>query len=193
MKSLKKVSIITFLLLLASYLILLSNSQQFSVVSDPEKHFEKMTKMYEELKIQYTDSDVTTDQNFVIELKSAKGQTLASQLTRLRNNSKPISSKWSGNSSTHPFMPGDTLKGQLEQITQKEQINLIWWLDRDFIVKHPFRVEDNVIGTLNQIVKAIDSDFEMTVHGFLCPQQRALVITDEPINYLHNKCINVKK
>ena len=65
---------------------------------------------------------------------------------------------------------------------------MIWELNRDFIIKHPFQIDNSIVGSLDEIARAIDSNFDGTVKAYVCPKQRSLVITAVNSEYLQDNC-----
>lgn len=192
---LKQITLIVGILLLGGVLLVVVPSLEGSLQNQntvDTKSIKGLSAVYQDLKDKYQDLINADRKNYVIELNETKGSTLSEQLTKLEKITKPISGRWVGDYKSSRFTPGDTLKRRLEDISAEQGMNLVWWLDRDFVVKHPFRVEEHTLGTLKRIVTAIDSDFEMQVHGYFCPQQRALVITDQPINYMYKHCVKAR-
>lgn len=155
---------------------------------DPAKGLSNFTA---ELMKQFELSDNPERERYVVELKQLNS-TLDKELQRLAEVSKPVSGFWVGRIKNRKFKTGSTLKTMLDSIAAEEKMNLVWWLDRDFVIKDDFRVEESAVGTLYKIVRAIDSDFEKEVHGYFCPDQRALVITDKPTYYTDSACAKAK-
>ena len=70
---------------------------------------------------------------------------------------------------------------------------MIWELDRDFIIKYPFQIDDSLLGSLKMIGKAIDTDFDTDVKAYMCPRQRSLVITSKSTEYLEKQCAEAQR
>ncbi len=147
-----------------------------------------LTNFYAELKREFDILNDPDRQQYVIELNSAS-HSLEDELAGLEEVSIPISGRWVGKTENRRFSAGTTLKTELSDIAKNQNMNLVWWLKRDFVVKRTFRVHETSLGTLFKIVTAIDSDFEMDVHGYFCPNQRSLVITDKKTDYLKRFCV----
>ena len=58
--------------------------------------------------------------------------------------------------------------GQGTDYAQSEGMQVIWELDQDFIVKHPFQLDDSILGSLKMIAKAIDANFNGEVKAYMC-------------------------
>ncbi|MCJ8274591.1 MAG: toxin co-regulated pilus biosynthesis Q family protein, partial [Psychrosphaera sp.] len=86
------------------------------------------------------------------------------------------------------FRIGETIRAQLAAAAEEEGIALIWQLDRDYIIKHYFEVDSNLISALGTVASALDSDFEKDVFAFYCYRQRAVIITHEKSDYVNANC-----
>jgi hypothetical protein len=113
---------------------------------------------------------------------------LAQRLKQMESLQKPLSPNWAGEYKHRSFKAGTTLRGAITDYAQSEGIQLIWELDRDFIVKHDFQIDSSVIGSVREISKAIDSNFDGTLRVYVCPRQRSLVITNKKSAYLRDNC-----
>lgn len=102
---------------------------------------------------------------------------------------EPSPVKWRGQSKGRRFKKGDTLKNVLSTMAKKEGIEFLWYLDKDYVIKHNFRVDNTFISTLYQVGQAIDSDFEYDVKTYFCHKQRAAVITEKPTEFVRDNCI----
>ncbi|CCQ09926.1 conserved protein of unknown function [Pseudoalteromonas luteoviolacea B = ATCC 29581] len=101
---------------------------------------------------------------------------------------KPSSSNWKGQVQPRRFESGDTLKSVLTRYARNEDIELFWYLDKDYVVKHNFRVDTNFVSTFYQVGRAINDDFEFEVYTFFCHRQRAAVITMNPSEFVRTSC-----
>lgn len=103
---------------------------------------------------------------------------------------RPYNKNWQGSVESRPFRRGETLNQKLDEYSDKEGIDLIWWLNRDFIVKDPFRVEKDILKTTFQVAKAIEGHFESGLSIFFCNRQRAVVVIESaPQPFLDDECI----
>ena len=100
---------------------------------------------------------------------------------------------WTGKTDNHPFRLGETLYQKLSEYSKSNDVELIWWLNRDFIVKSPFRINKDIIKTSYQIGKAIEGHFENGLSIYFCYQQRAIVIIEYDIPYLAKECLKLPK
>ncbi len=164
-----------------------SQSEQ-SKASSGTKTAEGFANFYSALKAKIDAGLDPAREKYVIELKRAN-TTLTDELMRIGPAVKPIAANWVGPFRNRRFVEGDTLRSRMIDIAEEEHMSLIWWLERDFVVKLPFRVEETAVGTLYKMSTAIDSDFERDVHSYFCPTQRALVITDTVEHYVVENCM----
>jgi len=65
----------------------------------------------------------------------------------------------------------------------------MWWLNRDFLVKDPFRINKDIVDTAYQLGQAIGGHFTESLFVYFCNQQRTLVLIDKEITYLNEECI----
>ena len=101
---------------------------------------------------------------------------------------KPSSQNWTGEVAPRRFEMGNTLKSALSSYAKKENIELFWYLERDYVVKHNFRVDTDFVSTLYQVGRAINDDFEYEVYTFFCHRQRAAIITEKPSQFVRENC-----
>ena len=143
---------------------------------------------YSELKSKYDKAMAGQgDEQFVIDLKKPDS-TLTQELQKIGVATRSVSGAWVGERKNRRFVKGDTLRERMQDMAAEENMHLIWWLDRDFVVKLPFRVEETTVGTLYKMSTAIDSDFERDVYAFFCPIQRTMVVTDIVEHYVRENC-----
>ena len=103
---------------------------------------------------------------------------------------RPYKKNWQGSIESRPFRRGETLNQKLAEYSDKDGIDLIWWLNRDYVVKDPFRIEKNILKTSFQVAKAIEGHFESGLSIFFCNRKRAIVIIESaPQPFLDEECI----
>jgi len=103
---------------------------------------------------------------------------------------RPYKKNWQGSIESRPFRRGETLNQKLAEYTEKDGIDLIWWLNRDYVVKDPFRIEKDILKTTFQVAKAIEGHFESGLSIFFCNRQRAIVVIESaPQPFLDEECI----
>ncbi|MCJ8320711.1 MAG: toxin co-regulated pilus biosynthesis Q family protein [Colwellia sp.] len=101
---------------------------------------------------------------------------------------RPYRKSWQGNTESRPFRKGHTILQKLTEYANQEGLEIIWWLNRDFVIKDPFRIEENILDTSFQLGRSVAGHFENGIAVFFCYRHRALVFIDEPIDYLTDEC-----
>ncbi|MFT6990726.1 MAG: hypothetical protein ACJASL_002708 [Paraglaciecola sp.] len=130
--------------------------------------------------------------DFVMEVK-ASDKPLGERLQKMESLEKPVSGRWVGEHKHRTFKAGSTLRSAITDYAQSEGMQVIWELDQDFIVKHPFQLDDSIFGSLKMIAKAIDANFNGEVKAYMCPRQRSLVITSKSSEYLEKQCAEARR
>ncbi|KGJ89025.1 TcpQ domain-containing protein [Colwellia psychrerythraea] len=103
---------------------------------------------------------------------------------------RPYKKNWQGSVESRPFRRGETLNQKLAEYSEQDGVDLIWWLNRDYVVKDPFRIEKNILKTALQVAKAVEGHFESGLSIFFCYRQRAIVIIESaPQPFLDEECI----
>jgi len=103
---------------------------------------------------------------------------------------RPYKKNWQGSVESRPFRRGQTLHQKLAEYSEKEGIELIWWLNRDYVIKDPFRIEKNILKTAWQITKGVEGHFPSGLSTFFCNRQRAVVVIESaPHDFLDEECI----
>jgi len=106
---------------------------------------------------------------------------------------RPYNKNWHGSIESRPFRRGQTLNQKLAEYSEKDGVELIWWLNRDYVIKDPFRIEKDILTTSFQVAKAIEGHFESGLSIFFCNRQRAIVVIESaPQPYLDEECILLK-
>lgn len=127
--------------------------------------------------------------NNIVYLPDPKGD-LAKILQAREMVVRPYRDNWRGSVESRPFRSGETLNQKLTEYSEKDGIDLIWWLNRDYVVKDPFRIEKDILKTAFQVAKAIEGHFESGLSIFFCNRQRAIVVIESaPHPFLDEECI----
>ncbi len=105
---------------------------------------------------------------------------------------RPYDKNWSGTKASRPFRKGETLYQKLSEYSESDGLEIIWWLNKDFIIKDPFRIDKNILETASQIGKAVSGHFPEGINSYFCYRQRMLVFVNEPPSYLNEECILLK-
>lgn len=130
--------------------------------------------------------------NNVVYLPDPSGD-LVKTLEARRMVTRPLRKTWQSARVARPFRLGETILQKLTEYAKEEGLSIIWWLNRDFLVKSPFRVKKTISRTAFQLAKSVEGHFQNGVNVFFCYQQRTIVVIDEPISYLVDECLLVEK
>jgi hypothetical protein len=125
--------------------------------------------------------------DFVMSVKTSE-KPLGERLQKMESLQQPISGRWVGEDKHRTFKAGSTLRSAITDYARAEGMQVIWELDQDFIVKHPFQLDDSILGSLKIIATAIDANFDGEVKAYMCPRQRSLVITAKNSEFLETQC-----
>jgi len=126
--------------------------------------------------------------NNIVYLPEPKGD-IVKLLEARRVVSRPLRKNWRGTNENHPFRLGETLFQKLSEYANNEGLEIIWWLNRDFLVKDPFRINKEIIKTAYQVGKAVEGHFQEGISVYFCYQQRAIVLINLEVPYLEEECI----
>ena len=138
----------------------------------------------------YGDSDKNGPKirNNVIFLPDPKGDLV--KLLQVREMVvRPYRKNWRGSVESRPFRKGETLYQKLAEFAGKEGLEVFWWLNRDFIIKDPFRIEKDILKTAFKVGNAVEGHFHDGISTYFCYRQRAIVLIEEPITYLEEECV----
>ncbi|MCO4321902.1 TcpQ domain-containing protein [Aliidiomarina quisquiliarum] len=101
----------------------------------------------------------------------------------------PITLNWRGPVKVRWFMADDTLKSNSERLAAEENMELIWWLDKDYVVRAPFQVNADLLQSLDRLARSLNSHHPGSPQAFLCPRQRAILIaTSESAESVSHYC-----
>lgn len=101
---------------------------------------------------------------------------------------RPLKASWRGMKESRPFRQGETLFQKLSEYAEKEGLEVIWWLNRDLIIKDPFRIDKETLYTAYLIGNAVEGHFPNGVTSYFCYKQRSIVLVDQDIDYLNQEC-----
>ncbi|XQW84187.1 TcpQ domain-containing protein [Thalassotalea piscium] len=102
---------------------------------------------------------------------------------------RPLRRNWRSNSKNAAFRVGFTLNQKLTEYAKESGLDVIWWLDKDFLVKDPFRIDKDIVQMTYQISKAIEGHFPNGIKAYFCNQHRTLIITEKDYEYLDEECV----
>jgi len=129
--------------------------------------------------------------NNIIYLSEPKGD-LEQILQAKEKIARPYKRNWHGSTESRPFRKDETLYNKLKEYAAKDHLELIWWLNRDFIIKDPFRINKNILQTGYQVGKAVEGHFQQGINIYFCYKHRTLVLISGSKSYLENQCILVQ-
>jgi hypothetical protein len=175
---------LAFILIAAAIMLLMDNGEYLLKKTESNAAAKGVSSFY--ASIRDASKQLIDDKNVV--LLDEPNQNLNILLERRAKVVKPSSPNWRGQEKARRFEKGETLKQVMSQFADQEGIVLIWNLNRDFIVKDNFRVDDNFVSTLHQVGRAIDSEFEYDVFTYYCHKERSAVITENPTLYIQQHC-----
>lgn len=160
----------------------------------PEKKAKRKNSAAEGLSRFYANLHGSDDEdgpkivNNIVYLPDPSGD-LIKILEARRMVTRPLRKTWNGTKESRAFRVGETLYQKLSQYAQADGLEVIWWLNRDYVVKDPFRINRNIVKTSHLIGRAIEGHFINGVSSYFCYQQRTLVLIEESIDYLDEECI----
>jgi hypothetical protein len=126
--------------------------------------------------------------NNIVYMQAPKGD-IVKLLEARRLVTRPLRKTWRGVNENFPFRLGETLFQKLSEYANSEGLEVIWWLDKDFLVKDPFRINKGIIKTAYQVGKAVEGHFPEGIKVYFCYQQRSLVLINLVEPYLDEECI----
>ena len=153
----------------------------------PKSVAQNMTDFYAEYRLSSRHPREENIGDFV-NVVNMSDKPLGERLRKMESLQKPLPANWVGEYKHRSFMAGSTLRDSIITYAQSEGMQVIWELNRDFIIKHPFQIDNSIVGSLDEIARAIDSNFDGTVKAYVCPKQRSLVITAVNSEYLQDNC-----
>jgi len=134
------------------------------------------------------DDDGPKIRNNIIYLPDPKGD-LEKLLQAREMIVRPYKKNWRGSIESRPFRKGETIYQKLAEYSKNDGIELIWWLNRDYIVKDPFRIEKNILKTSYQLGKAIEGHFESGLSIYFCYRHRSVVVIESMTSpFLDEEC-----
>lgn len=173
--------------------------EEETVTTDTEKRTnaaaEGLSRFYANLHGE-ADGDGPRIRNNVVYLPDPEGD-LIRYLEDKKLTTRAYSRRWRGTKDTRPFRVGNTLYQKLSEYTESDGLELIWWLNKDFLVKDPFRINKDILDTTRQIGLATNGHFQNGTSSFFCYKQRSVVIIENNPglsvdDYLRSDCIELK-
>jgi len=177
---------LAFILILAAAYFLFGKGPLVKISQQENAAARGLSQFYAGIKNKINDKSQEREK-YVIDLK-LPSTDLEAVLEERAKVVQPSSPRWIGSTKSRRFSAGSTLKKVMSDYALEEDIALYWYLDKDYVIKHQFRVEASFISTLYQVGKAIDSDFEYEVQTFFCHNERSAIITEKPSVYVREHC-----
>jgi hypothetical protein len=123
----------------------------------------------------------------VVTLPDPKGK-LETILEAKRMVTRPFPKTWKGEKKNRAFRKNHTLYQKLDEYAKEEGLELVWWINKDLVIKDPFRINKEILGTAFQIGQALNGHFPNGVSTYFCYKQRNLVVVEGRRKYLDNEC-----
>lgn len=104
---------------------------------------------------------------------------------------EPMPLNWNGEVGPRRFQRDSTLRTVLTQYANNEGVTLLWYLDKDYVIKDHFRIDSSFNSALYRVSRSINDDFVNEVYAYFCPKQRAAVITELPSEFVRSNCLKL--
>ncbi|GHF85214.1 TcpQ domain-containing protein [Thalassotalea marina] len=153
---------------------------------------EGLSRFYANLRGSDDPSDGPRVRNNIVYLPDPSGD-LEEILEAKRKMVRPLLKNWRSEVENRPFRPPDTLHQKLLAYAEDEGLDVIWWLNRDFLIKDPFRVNKDIIDTAYQLGQAIEGHFQNGLSVYFCYQHRSIVLIDRVMSYLDENCTKLPR
>jgi hypothetical protein len=101
---------------------------------------------------------------------------------------RPLRKSWKSTKESRPFRLGETLFQKLSEYATEEGLEVLWWLNRDFVVKDAFRIDKDILKVAYQVGNAVQGHFINGISTYFCYQHRAIVLIDQEVQYLDDEC-----
>ncbi|MCF2859001.1 toxin co-regulated pilus biosynthesis Q family protein [Pseudoalteromonas sp. SMS1] len=174
------------ILIWAAYYFLYGNIPKMEFKETTNAAAQGLSQFYANFRNRVNERD-TEREKFVVEIGKPTFP-LDDALAQRELVVKPTNQRWTGESQPRRFEMGNTLKSVLTNYAKQEDIELFWYLSKDYVVKQNFRVDSDFVSALYQVGRAINDDFEFEVYTFFCHRQRAAVITENPSIFVRENC-----
>ena len=147
-------------------------------VSDFYAEFRQTSR--DPIKEQFGEDTIILDEQNEAEVGNAIEQVSASSFEPLDN--------WQGDFKERAFAAKSTLMTEASAHIAKEGFNLVWDLEQDFVIRSRYLSNTTLVGMLEEIAGAVDSNFNQPILVYYCYKKRALVITVRESIYLTVNC-----
>ena len=171
-------------------LIYMPESDDSTQASKPKENMsieENLADFYREFRLSSKDPIQAEYGDFVVSLEQPK-KSQTERLVAISNVESPPEENWQGEFKFRSFAKDTTIRVEAMKYAEQEGMQLIWDLSQDFIIRQRFLVENNLLGTLNEVAGAIDSNFIPEVNVYFCNKKRTIVISDRAGTYVKENC-----
>jgi hypothetical protein len=163
------------------------DSMQASKPKEKMSIEDNLADFYREFRLSSKDPIQAEYGDFVVSLEQPqKSQT--ERLVAISNVESPPEENWQGEFKFRSFAKDTTIRVEAMKYAEQEGMQLIWDLSQDFIIRQRFLVENNLLGTLDEVAGAIDSNFIPEVNVYFCNKKRTIVISDRAGTYVKENC-----
>lgn len=101
---------------------------------------------------------------------------------------RSLKEEWRGSKESRPFRKGETLFQKISQYAKTEGLEVFWWLEKDFIIKDPFRIDQEILKTAYQIGRSVEGHFPNGLKVYFCHHQRSIIFIENDTDYLQKQC-----
>ena len=149
---------------------------------------DSVSRFYAEFRQSSTDPIKERFGEYTILLENQNDLPLGKSIEKaVSKNYQPVSN-WQGALKQRAFAASSTLKQEAANHISKEGFNLVWDLNQDFIIRNRYQSNNTLVGMLEEIAGAVDSNFGNPIFVYYCASKRAYVITERESDYLVNNC-----
>jgi hypothetical protein len=148
---------------------------------------EGLSRFYAALNPELADGSGIRIRNGVVLLPDPTGD-LEKILEARRRVIRPLPASWKGSKKNRPFRNDQTLYQKLAEYAKEDGLEVIWWLNKDLVIKDPFRINKGILPTAYQIGQALNGHFPGGVSTYFCYRQRNIVLIEGRHKYLDKNC-----
>jgi hypothetical protein len=151
---------------------------------------ENLADFYREFRLSSKDPIQEEYGDFVLALEQPEGSQ-TERLVAISNVDNPPEQTWQGEFKYRSFAKDTTIRVEAMKYAEQEGMQLIWDLNQDFIIRQRFLTENTLLGALDEIAGAIDSNFVPEVNVYFCEKKRTIVISERAGTYVKENCQQV--
>lgn len=145
-----------------------------------------VAKFYATFRSSFQKGDKKLD-DYTIELPKPE-MSLTKTLEQRASKVAPANANWQGETKRRSFKENDTIRTALQNFGKEENMEVIWDLKYDYIIKNHFQDHSNLKQLSEKISKSVNNDYDGQVKSYFCPQERALVLTATDNKYVQDFC-----